>query len=409
MRFGLEILLRKSNKLIMKVIYISELHGHTSALADTLYNRLGKNFIFIDDGNEKKQYGGAKVASSAVYKYRNRQYVIRLNETTNTIDETKQLINEADVVLAGGEPFELVRDRILANKLTFRLGERSMKGPLWKDILRVAKLKAHYDRYSQPNYRKLSLSGYDANDMRLCNKSYRDKCYNFAYFNQIQPIDIEYLLHDKKNDKLTILWCARFIGWKHPELPILLAKKLVESGRDQFEIQMIGSSTTPLWHTTKRLVERLHLSRYVKLTGALPNTEVLERMRKSNIFLFTSDKGEGWGVVLNEAMCSGCACVVSHEIGSVPTLIKNNENGLIFKSRSTDSLFKKVTQLYDDPKLCIQYGRNAYKTITEEWSVQHAVDRLIQLADSILAGNEISFAYGPCSKARPINPNTLII
>lgn len=392
----------------MKVVYISGLHGHTSAMADALYNRLGNDFAFIDDDKERKQYGGASNSSPKNKVYENRPYVLHLLESEETLTKAKQLINEADVLLAGAAPFELVRNRILDNKLTFRLGERSMKGPFWKDVLRVIKLKSHYDRYSRPNYRKLSLSGYDANDMRLCNRSYREKCYRFAYFNQIHSVDIEELLRSKHSDKLTLLWCARFIDWKHPEMPVALAKRLLDSGRKNFEIQMIGSSSTPLWQDIKQCVEKLNLTNHVFLTGSIPNTEVVERMQKSMIFIFTSDKGEGWGVVLNEAMSCGCACVVSHEIGAVPTLIKKGENGLIFKSRSVDSLYEKVARLYDNPQLCTQYGRNAYKTVTDDWSVQLAIDRLLQLSQSILNGKEISFDEGPCSKARPIDPKSLI-
>lgn len=392
----------------MKVVYISGLHGHTSAMADALYNHLGADFVFIDHDKKRIQYGSATNSSPKNKVYENRPYVLHLRESEATFAKAKKLINDADVLLAGSEPFELVRERILSNKLTFRLGERSMKGPLWKDILRVIKLKSHYDRYSRPNYRKLSLSGYDANDMRLCNRSYREKCYRFAYFNQIKTVDIEELLRNKHSDKLTIIWCARFIDWKHPEMPVLLAKKLVESGRENFEVQMIGSSSTPLWHKIKHRIEKCGLTNYVILTGSIPNTEVVERMQKSKVFIFTSDKGEGWGVVLNEAMSCGCACVASHEIGAVPTLIKNGENGLIFKSRSVDSLFEKVVRLYDNPQFCTQYGRNAYKTITGDWSVQCAIDRLLQLSQSILDGREISYGEGPCSKARPVNPKNLI-
>lgn len=392
----------------MKVVYITGLNGHTSAMADALYNRLGNDFVFIDDDQERKQYGRAANSFQNDKVYENRPYVLHLRESDSTFTKAKQLIEDTDVLLAGGEPFELVRERIMNNKLTFRLGERSMKGPLWKDVLRVIKLKSHYDRYSRPNYRKLSLSGYDVNDMRLCNRSYREKCYRFAYFNQIQSVDIEKLFLNKQSNKLTIIWCARFIDWKHPEMPVMLAKKLVESGRKNFEIQMIGSSSTPLWHKIKQRVEKNKLTQYVTLTGAIPNAEVIERMKKSKVFIFTSDKGEGWGVVLNEAMSCGCACVASHEIGAVPTLIKNGENGLIFKSCSVYSLYEKMIRLYDNPQLIAQYGRNAYNTITGEWSVQNAIDRLLQLSQSILDGQEISWDEGPCSKARPVNSKTLI-
>lgn len=392
----------------MKVVYLTGLNGHTLAMADALYKRLGNDFIFIDDDKERVQYGSVNNSFSKDKIYDNRTYVLHLRESDATLVKAKQLIADADVLMVGGEPFELVKERIKDNKLTFRLGERSMKGPFWKDIIRYFKLTFHYNRYSRPNYRKLSLSGFDANDMRLCNKSYRDKCYQFAYFNQIPSVDIDRLMCGKPSDCLNITWCSRFIGWKHPELPVLLAKRLVESGRKNFVIQMIGSSATPLWHKIKNKVEKLDLTRNIILTGGIPNNEVVERMQKSNVFIFTSDRGEGWGVVLNEAMSCGCACVASHEIGAVPTLIKNGENGLVFKSRSVDSLFEKVAQLYDNKQLCMQYGRNAYKTITEDWSVQQAIDRFLELSQSIIDGIEIHFEKGPCSKSRPVDMQSLI-
>jgi hypothetical protein len=37
----------------------------------------------------------------------------------------------------------------------------------------------------------------------------------------------------------------------------------------------------------------------------MPPEEVRVHMEQSNIYLFTSDFGEGWGAVLNEAMNSG--------------------------------------------------------------------------------------------------------
>ena len=44
----------------------------------------------------------------------------------------------------------------------------------------------------------------------------------------------------------------------------------------------------------------------------------------------TSNQEEGWGVVVNEAMNSGCVVIGSNLAGSVPYLIENGKNGLIY-------------------------------------------------------------------------------
>ena len=381
---------------------------HQASLADAMFELLGKNFVFIEFGGKKLQYGAAKNITEGIDYYKDRPYILTLNESESNRRNAFELISKADAMRVGGEPLELTKDRLLAKKLTFRSTERLFKIPLWNKPDNYLSLHRSFYPFYNPNYRILCLSAFMANDMRYCLKSYKEKCYKFGYFTQIPQLDIEALIHNRRKDKLEIVWCARFIDWKHPEMPLLLAKKLIASGRPNFEIQMIGADTTELWHKTQEEIIRMHLSEHVKLTGGLPNTEVLKRMRESHVFIFTSDRCEGWGAVLNEAMGAGCACVASHEIGAVPFLLKNNENGLVFKSKSAESLFTKVALLYDNPALCEEYGEKAYNTITREWSAKTAAERLVLLSESILMGNEITFDAGPCSKAYPICAKSIL-
>ena len=171
---------------------------------------------------------------------------------------------------------------------------------------------------------------------------------------------------------------------------------------------MIGADTTPLWQTIEKKIDAAQLSDNIILTGGMPNCQVLEKMRQSHIFIFTSDRGEGWGAVLNEAMGAGCACVASDEIGAVPYLLRHKKNGLIFKSCSVESLLESVAYLYDNPEKRKEYSQKAYSTITNDWSADNAASRLVQLSESILAGEEITFDEGPCSKAYPIKPNYVL-
>lgn len=381
---------------------------HQAALADALYHLLGKDYVFIEFGRKGQgQYGSFKGSSKGVDYYKDRPYILKMYESEENRRKAIDLINSADVVRTGGEPRELTLDRIKGGKLTFRSTERIMKGPLYKDVFRTRALYP-YLKYAHPNYRILCQSAYMANDLSLLGNLYRERCYKFAYFTQVANLDIDNIIAQRAKDKFKMMWCARFLDWKHPELVLKLAKKLIASGRTNFEIQMVGANATPLWKEIAEQVHKGNLGNFVILTGGIPNTDVLERMRSSHIFLFTSDRGEGWGAVLNEAMSAGCACVASNEIGSVPFLLKHKENGLIFKSCSVNSLFENVVQLYDSPELCQEYGRKAYQTITTKWSAYQAAERLVRLSESILDGNEISFADGPCSKAYSCKPNSII-
>ena len=382
---------------------------HQAALADAMYSLLGDDFVFIEYGrNETFQKGSYTGMTKGVDYHVGRPYILQMYESEDSERKAHELIMKADVLHTGGEPIDLTRNRILSGKLTFRSTEHVRKGNWWRNLKKLIKLRRYYNPMTNKNYRILCQSAYMANDMQYCNRSYREKCYKFAYFTETPRLDIEKVIAARDKEKVQLVWCARFIDWKHPELPVLLAKRLVDSGRKDFAIQMIGADTMPLWKKTRDYIQQLAVHEQVVITGGLKNTEVLERMRQSHIFLFTSDRGEGWGAVLNEAMGAGCACVASHDIGSVPFLLKDKENGLIFKSCSVKSLFEKVVTLYDNRALCDKLGKAAYHTITTDWSAQLAAERLVELSESILRGGEIYFEDGPCSKAKPMKVTRLL-
>lgn len=380
--------------------------AHQAALADALYGVLGDNYVFIEFAKDQIQYGSYKDSGLGKDYYKNRPYILRMFDSSDNERRARELIYKADVLRTGGEPLDLTKARIKAGKLTFRSSERIIKKHIWERPGYLRTLYSYFFSLANANYRVLCQSAYLPNDIALC--GFRNNCYKFAYFTEVPQLDIDTIINKRGKDKIKMVWCARFLDWKHPELPILLAEKLVQSGRRNFEIIMIGADATPLWFSISDMIESHRLNDYVSLTGGLPNIEVQKQMKDSHIFIFTSDREEGWGAVLNEAMGSGCACVASNEIGAVPYLISNEKNGMIFKSCSLDSLFEKVARLYDNPNLRNILGKAAYHTITTDWSSQLAAERLVNLSESILVNKEISYTHGPCSKAKPITSRSLV-
>ena len=104
--------------------------------------------------------------------------------------------------------------------------------------------------------------------------------------------------------------------------------------------------------------------------------------------------------MLNEAMNSACAVVASHAVGSVPFLIKHNENGLIFQNMELDSLVYQIKRLKGDDDLQRKLGINAYKTISETWNARIAAERLMVLSETLMKNSRCDrYLDGPCSRA----------
>ncbi len=174
-----------------------------------------------------------------------------------------------------------------------------------------------------------------------------------------------------------------------------MALKLKEQGYN-FMLDMYGSGEEE--ETTKQLAKALDVEDVVKFHGALPNEEILEAMRKHEIFLFTSDRYEGWGAVANEAMANGCVLVASDAIGSTPYLIIEGRNGFSFKSEDADSLTDCVKRLLDNPADMYQMQKEARNTMVNLWSPRKAALSLLTLIDDLQNGRECSILNGPCSK-----------
>ena len=147
--------------------------------------------------------------------------------------------------------------------------------------------------------------------------------------------------------------------------------------------------------------EAMSLGSCVEFTGALPTEQVRAEMENAQIFLFTSDRGEGWGVVLNEAMNSGCAVVAGEKIGAVPYLLEHGRNGLMFRDRNIDDLTEKVAGLLREPERASMFGRNAYDTVTCEWDAGTAAVRFVKLYEALRDsdGSVRLWDEGPCSVA----------
>ncbi|MDD4509913.1 MAG: glycosyltransferase family 4 protein, partial [Oscillospiraceae bacterium] len=131
----------------------------------------------------------------------------------------------------------------------------------------------------------------------------------------------------------------------------------------------------------------------------MPPADVRKYMDTSDIFLFTSNRKEGWGAVVNEAMSSGCAIVASSETGSVPFLIKDGYNGFVYYRNNQKELYEKVEKLVFNSSLRETMGENAYLTMKNMWSPENAANRLIKLCEGLLQGAPPVFEDGPCSEA----------
>lgn len=392
----------------MRITYVSNfMNHHQLPFSQGILNQVDVEYIFIaleKIPQERLDMG---------YEDMNHKYpfVLCTYDSEEKLHQAEKLIDNADIAIYGSCPDNLIMRRTKKGKLCFKFSERYFKEGT--GLLQIPHNLASAWKHLKP-FEKSSLyfccsSAYTTADLNRYT-NFRGRTFKWGYFPETKQYDITELMKMKlsvmssgwKHPQASILWVGRLIGWKHPEVSIELAASLKENGYT-FKMSIIGNGEMEAQLRT--MIHSKKLEDCVEMLGAMSPDEVRSHMESADLFLFTSDFNEGWGAVLNEAMNSGCAVVASHAIGSVPFLIKDGVNGLIYENGNQKHFEKLVCRLLDDEAYRKKIGENAYYTILEKWNAQIAANRFVELAETLLQGKEANglFSDGPCSEAENIS------
>lgn len=383
----------------MTIAFFSNfINHHQVHIADELYQLTDGGYTFVETEPMPDSF-----KKSGYPDYATRPYVLQAWKCQENYENALQIAKDVNVALLGGNvslPFEIARYNNDKRMLSFEISERwCKKGVINYLSPRFIKWYYNYRKtFYDCNIYKLCCSAYLPNDMYNVG-AFRDKCYKWAYFTKAEPFNIEAAIEARKSAKVHIMWCARFIDWKHPEIPVLLANELKKESC-LFEIDMYGGGK--MKDQIQNMINRMNLNDCVHLCGNVTNDQILKQMRQHDIFLITSDQNEGWGAVVNEALANGCVVIGDEMIGSVPYLIKHGVNGRIYKSGNIKSLKGQVLHYLIHRDELHNNAFAAYNTIIEQWSPKKAAENLFVLIDSLHRGNRNPIEDGPCSMAYPI-------
>ncbi|MBO5836931.1 MAG: glycosyltransferase [Oscillospiraceae bacterium] len=372
----------------MKITFVSNfMNHHQMPLCESLLAISDVNFTFIATEavpDDRIQLGYSVKFSHLPY--------YREAITDQDFAEAEELCFNSDVLIFGSAPMKFVKRRLRAEKLTFSYNERFFKRGFWNHPGDIYRAIRDYTRFNNPNFYQLCASAYTACDSN-CIFAFPERKFRWGYFPVVKEQNVPALLEGKEQGSL--LWVGRFLDWKHPEKAVEVARRLKEEGI-AFRLSMIGVGE--MEEQIKALIKRNGLQKQVNLLGSMTPEEVRLHMEQSQVFLFTSDRNEGWGAVLNEAMNSGCAVVASEEIGAVPYLIQPGRNGTIYKNNDDEQLYQQVKRFLLDQNLAERLGTEAYQTMVSFWNGGIAAQRLYAFCKAKLAGTvEPVYLDGPMS------------
>lgn len=296
-----------------------------------------------------------------------------------------RLLESADVAIVGYNSYmsrQALRNRERSGKITFFMGERFFKTQIsWKDFLNPRQVKRwiwlhNLLRGRHTYYLEMSHDGWrDLRFLRVC----KNRTFKWSYFPPVSAVCPQKM----RDSKLHIGWCGRMIDWKHVEYIIKAIGLLQPDVRQKCVVNLIGNG--PCRADLVELAERLGVKDIIHFENYKPINEIADFMRDLDVYVFPSDRGEGWGVALMEAMDKGCVPIANVDAGSTLDLVRDGENGFVFENGDVKMLAHKIQWVVEHRSDSNVIGENAWRTI-QQWSPRRGAEMLLKIVETVKSG-----------------------
>jgi 1,2-diacylglycerol 3-alpha-glucosyltransferase len=171
--------------------------------------------------------------------------------------------------------------------------------------------------------------------------------------------------------KKTFLFLGRIDGEKRIDLLILAMQQL---SRD--DIQMVIAGHGKVEDSLRRMVKDRHLQQKVKFTGFISAVDVPGLMNSVDVFVMPSE-AELLSISTLEAMACGRPVLLANAL-ALPELVRDGENGYLFKPGDVRDFVLHMSSLGDQPERWEAMGK-----ISGEIAQAHSLDETIQKFESI--------------------------
>lgn len=215
------------------------------------------------------------------------------------------------------------------------------------------KIKSLLNWYQIKYSRRVKLSVNKANVLVSSTPAEYDIFNDYYNINSVIIQETGCYLDDSFNETIetenafNIIWVGRFIYLK--QLTIALKSIARVKHLKNIKFHIIGTGTLKEVNYYKKLSEDLQLQEIVVWHGTIPNVKVLEMMKKSQLFFFTSVAEATSTVVLEALSCNlpvlcfdtcGFGYVINEQVGE--------KIELSYPDKSVKDFAKKITYLYNN-------------------------------------------------------------
>jgi phosphatidylinositol alpha-1,6-mannosyltransferase len=150
------------------------------------------------------------------------------------------------------------------------------------------------------------------------------------------------------------------------------------------ELVVVGDG--PLRPRLERTIVELELSGSVRLTGALPRSELIGYLQQADVFalpVHTRMAGlnpEGLGLAALEAAACGLPVLVG-DSGGAPETVRDGVTGFVIPARDHEQLAERLSWLLDNPQLAKDMGARGRQFVCAHFGAESAQMTLRKILD----------------------------
>ncbi|MDE4085888.1 glycosyltransferase family 4 protein [Planococcus maritimus] len=127
---------------------------------------------------------------------------------------------------------------------------------------------------------------------------------------------------------------------------------------------------------SKKQIKEFELEDRFILTGWISDEELIEKIYRKSLIYILPSYNEGMPMSILEAMSYGIP-VVSTVVGSIPSVITDEENGFLVEPGDIKNLEEKIKHLIDNDEIRRQMGENNKLKIDNEFNIFENMDKLL--------------------------------
>jgi glycosyltransferase involved in cell wall biosynthesis len=155
------------------------------------------------------------------------------------------------------------------------------------------------------------------------------------------------------------------------------ANVLIEAMASAPHLQLKIAGDGPEFAALQRLMQQQGMHQ-IEFLGRVHGPQKWDLLRNATALIVPSVCYEQFPITLLESFVTGTPAIVS-DIGSLPYIVQDGENGLLFEAGSIDSLAEKLNWAASHPGIMMKMGEHAREIFEREYSAEAHYPKLLKI------------------------------